>query len=264
MAFVLGLFFSAVAITTVGLFLAKLWWLPELISVHGAAVDRQLTVTLTIAGVVFFLAQVALGVFVWKFRGRGEERASYWHENSKLEATWTILTAALFVGLGIEGNRVWAQYFLTAAPPDAVVVELTAQQFAWNIRYPGADRQFGRTDPKLIDDAAGNYIGLDPGDGPGKDDVVTQNIMAIPVNRPVRIILRSKDVTHSFFVPQLRVKQDAVPGMGIQVHFTSTRTGEFEIACAELCGMQHYKMRGRLLVMSDADFDTWLKSRAAL
>jgi cytochrome c oxidase subunit 2 len=84
------------------------------------------------------------------------------------------------------------------------------------------------------------------------------------VNRPVRIILRSKDVTHSFFVPPLRVKQDAVPGMAIQVHFTATKTGEYEIACAELCGMQHYKMRARLLVMTDADFDSWLKSRAAL
>ena len=264
MPLLLGLFFGAVAVTTVGIFLAKWWWLPELISVHGAAVDHQLTATLTIAGIVFFLAQVTLGIFVWKFRSRGTERANHWHENPKLEGTWTILTAILFVGLGLEGNRVWAQYFLTQAPPDAVVVELTAQQFAWNIRYPGADRQFGLTDPALIDDAAGNYIGLDPKDGPAKDDVVTQNIMAIPVNRPVRIILRSKDVTHSFFVPQLRVKQDAVPGMGIQVHFTATKTGEYEIACAELCGMQHYKMRGRLLVMSDADFDAWLKTRAAL
>jgi cytochrome c oxidase subunit II len=264
MGLLLGLFFGTVAVTTVGLFLSKWWWLPELISVHGAAVDEQLTLTLTIAGTVFFLAQIALGIFVWKFRSRGGERASYWHENSKLEATWTILTAALFIGLGIEGNRVWAQYFLTPAPADSVVVELTAQQFAWNIRYPGADRKFGRTDPALIDDAAGNYIGLDPKDAPAKDDVVTQNIMAIPVNRPVRLILRSKDVTHSFFVPQLRVKQDAVPGMGIQVHFTTNKTGEYEIACAELCGMQHYKMRARLLVMNDADFENWLKARAAM
>lgn len=264
MPLILALFFSAVAVTTVGLFLSKWWWLPELISVHGAAIDRQLTTTLTIAGVVFFLAQVALGVFIWKFRGRGEERASYWHENARLEATWTILTAVLFIGLGIEGNRVWAQYFLTPAPADAVVVEITPQQFAWNFRYPGPDRQFGRTDPALIDDAAGNYLGLDPKDAPGKDDIVTQNIMAIPVNRPVRIILRSKDVTHSFFVPQLRVKQDAVPGMAIQVHFTASKAGEYEIACAELCGMQHYKMRARLLVLSDAEFENWLKSRAAL
>src|SRR3954468_15599913 len=198
MPLLLGLFFSAVAVTTVALFLSKWWWLPELISVHGAAVDHQLTTTLAIAGIVFFLAQVALGLFVWKFRSRGSERASYWHENAKLEMTWTILTAILFITLGVQGNRVWAQYLLTPAPADAVVVELTAQQFAWNIRYPGADRQFGRTDSKLIDDAAGNYIGLDPKDAPAKDDVVTQNIMAIPVNRPVRIILRSKDVTHSF------------------------------------------------------------------
>jgi cytochrome c oxidase subunit II len=264
MALMLALFLCAMSGITVWIFLARWWWLPELISIHGAAVDRQLAITLAIAGTVFFLAQLGLAWFIWKFRGRGAARASYWHENSKLEVTWTVLTLILFVGLGLEGNRVWAAYFLTPAPADAAVVEITAQQFAWNFRYPGADGKFGRTVSALIDDAAGNYIGLDPKDAAGKDDVVTQNIMAIPANRAVRIILRSKDVTHSFFVPQLRVKQDAVPGMGIQLHFTATRTGEFEIACAELCGMQHYKMRARLLVMSEPDYATWLKARAAL
>jgi cytochrome c oxidase subunit 2 len=174
------------------------------------------------------------------------------------------VTAVIFIGLGIQGNRVWAAYFLTDAPPGALTIEVTAQQFAWNFRYPGPDGKFGRTDPKLIDDSLGNYIGLDPKDPAGQDDVTTQNIMAVPLNRPVRVMLRSKDVTHSFFVPQLRVKQDAVPGMAIRIHFTATKAGEYEIACAELCGMQHYKMRGRLLVMEEAEFQKWLKSRAAL
>ena len=93
---------------------------------------------------------------------------------------------------------------------------------------------------------------------------MTQNLMAIPVNKPVSVLLRSKDVTHAFYVPQLRVKQDAVPGMGIRVNFTATKEGEYEIACAELCGMQHYKMRGRLLVMTDAEYEKWLKGRAAM
>ncbi len=158
----------------------------------------------------------------------------------------------------------WANYFLTDAPPGALTIEITAQQFAWNMRYPGPDGKFGRTDPMLIDDASTNYLGLDPKDPDGRDDILTQNIMAVPVNRPVRVMLRSKDVTHSFFVPQLRVKQDAVPGMAIRVHFTATKDGEYEIACAELCGMQHYKMRGRLMVMQEADFEKWLKARAAL
>lgn len=263
MALLLGLFFASVGTVTVAIFLLKVWWLPELISVHGAAIDDQLVMTLIIAGTVFFLAQIVLGYFIWKYRGRGGT-ASYWHENPKLEITWTSITLVIFVGLGISGNRIWAQYFQAPVPHDAVMVELTAQQFAWNIRYPGADGAFGRTVPALIDDAAGNYIGLDPKDPAGKDDVTTQNLMAIPVNRPIRLMLRSKDVTHSFFVPQLRVKQDAVPGLNIGVSFTVTKTGEYEIACAELCGMQHYKMRGRLLVMTQADFEQWLKTRAAM
>jgi cytochrome c oxidase subunit 2 len=264
MALVLGLFFWSVAIITVGIFLARWWWLPELISAHGAMIDNQLVLTLIIAGTVFFLAQAALGFFIWRFRARGAERAGYWHENSRLELTWTVITAVIFVGLGIQGNRIWASCFLTDAPPDALTIEVTAQQFAWNIRYAGADGVFGRTNPALINDSEGNYLGLDPKDPAGRDDVVTQNIMAIPVNRPVRLLLRSKDVTHSFFVPQLRVKQDAVPGLAIRVHFTATKTGEYEIACAELCGMQHYKMRGRLLIMPEAEYQNWLKARAAL
>jgi len=262
MALLLMLFFWGLTIVTVGLFLGKVWWLPELISVHGAAVDRQLAVTLSVAGITFFLAHIALGYFIWKFRARGKEPASNWHENPKLETTWTVITLVIFVGLGIQGNRVWANYFLTEAPPDAIPIEVVAQQFAWNFRYPGNDRQFGRTDPSLIDDALGNYIGLDYEDPKAKDDITAQNLMAIPVNQPVRLILRTKDVTHSWFVPQLRVKQDAVPGLSIMVHFTATKTGEYEIACAELCGLQHYMMRGRLLVMNDADYKSWLQGRA--
>lgn len=263
MALLLGLFFWAVAIVTVGIFLARVWWLPELASVHGEAVDHQLTLTLIVAGTVFFLAQAGLGYFIWRYRARGTERASYWHENPKLELTWTLATAIVFIGLGILGNRVWAGYFLSEAPADALTVEVTAQQFAWNIRYSGPDGQFGRTDPALIDDAVGNYLGLDRKDPAAADDVLTQNIMAIPVNRPIRVVLRTKDVTHGFFVPQMRVKQDAVPGLSVPVHFTATKAGEYEIACAELCGMQHYKMRGRLLVMPEAEFESWLKERAA-
>lgn len=263
MAIALALFFWAVATITVGLFIGRVWWLPELISEHGAMIDRQMVLTLIIAGTVFFLAQVGLGYFLWRYRGRRAGKASYWHENSKLEFTWTIITAVVFIGLGIRGNQVWASYFLTDAPPGALTIEVTAQQFAWNVRYPGPDGKFGRTDPAKINDGLGNFLGLDPNDPAGRDDITTQNIIAIPVNRPVRVMLRSKDVTHSFFVPQLRVKQDAVPGMAIRVHFTAVKTGEYEIACAELCGMQHYKMRGRLLVMADDEFAKWLKARAA-
>jgi cytochrome c oxidase subunit 2 len=263
MPLMLAVFFWFVAIITVAIFMARTWWVPELASAHGGAIDDQMILTLIAAGVVFLLAQILLGYFIWRYAARGSERATYWHDNPKLEATWTIATVILFVGLGIQGNRVWASYFRAELPPDAVTIEVTGQQFAWNIRYPGADSRFGRTDVKLVNDAVGNFLGVDPKDPAGSDDIVTQNLIAAPVDRPVRIILRSKDVTHAFFVPQFRVKQDAVPGMGIPVHFTATRPGEYEVACAELCGMQHYKMRARLQVMSDAEFQGWLKLRAA-
>ena len=148
MAMALALFFWAVAAITVGLFIGRVWWMPELISQHGALIDRQMVVTLIIAGTVFFLAQVGLGYFLWRYRARGAGQASYWHENSKLEFTWTIITAIVFIGLGIRGNQVWASYFLTDAPPGALTVEVTAQQFAWNIRYPGAGRQVRPDGPR--------------------------------------------------------------------------------------------------------------------
>jgi cytochrome c oxidase subunit 2 len=262
MPLMLAIFLWLMTLATVWVFIAKTWWTPEVASIHGGAIDDQLVLTLIASGVVFFLAQLILGYFIWRYRAAGSERARYWHDHPRLETTWTVATLILFVGLGIQGNRVWASYFRAELPPDAITIEMTAQQFAWNTRYPGADGRFGRTDPKLIDDALGNYLGVDPKDPAGADDVVAQNIMAVPVNRAIRVILRSKDVTHAFFVPQFRVKQDAVPGMGIPVHFTATRPGEYELACAELCGMQHYKMRGRVLVMSDTEYQAWLKSRA--
>ncbi len=263
MPLVLGLFFWAVAIITVAIFIGRVWWMPELASVHGAGIDHQFVLTLVVAGVAFFLAQVALGYLIWRYRGRGTERATYWHESPKLEVTWTAVTAIVFIGLAVQGNRIWARYIFASLAPGATVVEVTAQQFAWNIRYAGADGQFGRTNPRLINDANAEFLGLDPKDPAGKDDIVTQNILAVPVNRPVRVMLRTKDVTHSFFVPNLRVKQDAVPGLTIPVNFTPTKVGEFEIACAELCGMQHYKMRARLLVMPEAEYQNWLKKRAS-
>ncbi len=263
MAAMLALFFWLMAGVTVAIFLGRVWWLPELASVHGAAIDRQFVLTLAIAGVVFFLAQLGLGYFIWRYRARGDGRAVYWHENPKLEFTWTLATAIIFVGLGVQGNRVWAGLFSAEQGAGTLTIEVTAQQFAWNIRYPGKDGQFGRTDPAQINDSLANYLGIDLKDPAARDDIMTQNLMAVPVNRPVQLILRTKDVTHSFFVPHLRVKQDAVPGMAIRSHFTATRTGEYEIACAELCGMQHYMMRGRLLVMPRQEFEDWLAQRAA-
>ncbi len=236
-------------------------WFPEQISEHGGAMDQQFIRTLVVVAISFISAQVVLGYYIWRFRDRGTGRATYTHGSAKLEIGLMLLTGTVFVTLAAMGQKVWAQLHLKDAPPDAVQIEVTAQQFAWNIRYPGADGKFGKTAPKFIDDQT-NPVGVDPQDPTGKDDVVSVNRMAIPVNRSIRINLRSKDVTHSFFVPVLRLKQDAVPGMQIPIHFKAMKIGEYEIACAELCGLTHFKMKGYLMVMQDQEFDAWLKERA--
>jgi cytochrome c oxidase subunit 2 len=137
-------------------------------------------------------------------------------------------------------------------------------QFAWYFRYPGADGKFGATSPTLMDPSAGNEaaVGLDTSDAASKDDVVT-GTMYLPVNRQVDLRLHAVDVIHSFFVPNMRFKQDAVPGLEIHMHFTPKEVGDYEIACAELCGLGHYKMHGMLKVVSQEDFDKWLAAREA-
>jgi len=139
-------------------------------------------------------------------------------------------------------------------PAGAYTVEVVAQQFSWNFHYPGKDGVFGRTDPNLIDDSSLNFVGLDDTDPNAKDDSVVATL-AVPANRPVELVLNSKDVTHSFFVPQLRFKQDLVPGMKIHVHFTALKPGKYELACAELCGMNHFKMKAYMLVLPQNEFD---------
>jgi cytochrome c oxidase subunit 2 len=234
---------------SVSLFFVKKWWFPTSISEHAPAIDRQFMLTIIVVGLAFTAAQVGLGYMVWKYRDRGQkDRALYSHGSNRLEVVWTIVTAVIFIGLGIMGQSVWASLHFNKAPAGSFQVEVVAQQFQWNFHYPGKDGVFGRTDPNLIDDSALNFIGLDETDPSAKDDA-THSVIAIPVGRPVELILRSKDVTHNFWVPQLRFKQDLVPGMAIRVHFTTTKTGKFELACAELCGQLHFKMRSYMLVL---------------
>lgn len=232
------------------LFVSKKWWFPEAISSHAPALDRQFMLTIIIVGVAFTLAQLGLGWMVWKYRDSGDgSRATYTHGSNKLEVLWTVVTAVIFIGLGVMGQSVWASLRLHEAPAGSYSVEVVAQQFAWNFHYSGKDNLLGRTDPKLIDEP-NNFIGLDDTDPNSKDDSVT-TALVIPVNRPVELILRSKDVIHSFWVPPLRFKQDLVPGMAIKVHFTATKVGKYELACAELCGQLHFKMKSYMLVLPD-------------
>ncbi|MGA8153073.1 MAG: cytochrome c oxidase subunit II [Terriglobales bacterium] len=246
-------------------FVAQTWWLPHGVSTAAPWIDHQFALTYVLMGIVFVAAQGGLGWLVWKYRdGASTDPVDYSHGNTKLELIWTTLTAVLFIGLNLMGSSVWARERFEPAQAGSVPVEVTGMQFAWYFRYPGGDGKFGRTDPKLMDPSAGNEaaVGLDTTDAASKDDVVT-GTMYLPVNREVDLTLRAVDVIHSFFVPSFRFKQDAVPGLAIHMHFTPTETGEYEIACAELCGLGHYKMHGMVHVVSQDDFDKWLAAREA-
>lgn len=261
MALLLALAISLITLVSMYFFAAKTWWLPPFISEYGDAYDRHFMLTMILCGVIFFFAQLGLAWVVFRYRDQ-EGRAHYSHGNNTMEAVWTSATAVLFVGLVLWGQHIWAQAHLQAAPAGALQIEIWGQQFTWYVRYPGPDGAFGRTRPELMKESIGQPLGLDPDDPASRDDLVMP-IMAVPVNRPVEVILRSKDVIHSFFVPELRLKQDVVPGLENRLHFTASKIGRYEIPCAELCGLGHYQMRSFLEVMSEEDFQTWLRESAA-
>jgi cytochrome c oxidase subunit 2 len=230
------------------------WWFPPVASSHGGDIDAQFNRTLWVVGIAFTLAQIALGYIVIKYARRGDERATYSHGSNKLEATWTIGTAIVFIIIAILGQLVWSQLQLTAAAAGATKIEVIAKQFEWRFHYPGPDGLFGETSPEYVNDGAENYAGINPEDANGRDDSQVP-VIIVPVGRPVELTLRSRDVIHSFFVPQMRIKQDVVPGMAIKIHFTATEPGRFEIPCVELCGLLHYNMKGTMLVVPQADYD---------
>lgn len=246
-------------------FVAKTWWLPAGMSAAAAGIDHQFTRTFIAMGIVFILAQCSLGYFAWRYRDRkNADKVGYSHGNTKLEIIWTTLTAILFIGLNLQGSSIWAAERFQPAGPNAVPVEVTGMQFAWYFRYPGADGKYAPTKPELEDPSSGGLaaIGVDTEDPAAKDDVVT-GVMVLPVNRQVDITLRSEDVIHSLFIPAFRFKQDTVPGLAIHMHFTPDKEGTYEIACAELCGLGHYKMHGVVRVVSEQEFQTWLAQREA-
>jgi len=254
---VLAVIIWILTLLSVLLFVSGKWWFPAAISTHAPALDRQFLITILVVGISFTAAQVGLGWMVWKYRDTGSksDRAVYSHGSNRLEVLWTVITAVIFISLGVMGQSVWASLRLNEAPEGSYQVEVVAQQFQWNFHYRGKDDHFGRTDPRLIDDSALNFVGLDSSDPVAADDVVTAALV-IPVNRPVELILRSKDVIHDFWVPQLRFKQDLVPGMEIKVHFTANKVGKYELACAELCGQLHFKMKSFMLVVPEEEITT--------
>jgi len=220
--------------------------LPPLAANRGR-IDAAISLNLIISGVVFLGAHLALVLILV----RRPREARIPRENMRIEVLWTVLTAAVLIGLLINSEiDARALGSRETGPEEPLVVEVVAQQFAWNFRFPGEDGILGRTDPKLVDQAELNFIGLDKRDPAAEDDIVMpQSLLILPEGREVVIRLRSMDVIHSFFVASFRVKRDAMPGLATEFSFTPTATGMFEIACAEHCGLGHYRMRGAVEVV---------------
>lgn len=232
--------------------------LPVEASAHAAEIDHMIVLVHWLM-LVLFVGWGAFFVFVLvRFRKAANPRASYVGAKGKVAKSLEVAVALVEVILLVfYAVPAWAKRVQQLpADNEAVVVRVVAHQFAWEIHYPGPDGKFGRTDPKLI--AADNLIGLDKTDPNAKDDVVTSNQLDLPADRPVLIHLSSQDVIHSFGLIEMRVKQDAIPGMDIPVWFIPTRVGDYEIACSQLCGLGHFRMRGFVSVKSDADFRRWL------
>jgi len=242
------------------------WHPVEDISAHGQAIDDQMTETMWEAGISFLASQILLAWFIWRFSGSrpGEKSKNFPGGATGLVAAAVILVGIEVFALGIFGIKAWGNIYFTPPGADALPVQVQAGQFAFYFRYPGPDGKFGPLHPDKISEANQNFFGLDPNSDPdSRDDIVTAE-MAIPVNKEVRLMMHAKDVSHSFYVPALRIHQDFVPGLDLQLHFTATKIGRYEIVCSQLCGLGHYNMKAYLSVLSQQDFDDWLKKEAAM
>lgn len=210
-----------------------LQWLPEDVSSSGGEIDALFRLIYLLTAVVFVVVTVVMLVFLFRYRAREGRRAVYTHGNTTLEVVWTVIPAAIFLWLAIISKTQWEKVRMTMPPTD-IAIRITAKQFNWEILYPGPDGQFGSNDDKQVD-----------------------NEIHIPVGKPVRVILSSKDVIHSLFLPNLRFKQDAVPGRDIQTWFQANKPGRYEVPCAELCGFGHSGMKGWLYALSTEEYQQW-------
>lgn len=243
------------------LIVATSYWLPPDYSAHGANIDRLIVM------MHWFMAALFVGwgiYFIYclvRFRQRSGQAANYHMTKAKpskyVEVVVVVFEAVILIWFAIP---VWADYRNDPPPPDGdrLEIRVVAQQFAWNLHYPGPDGKFGKTSVYLIDEAL-NPIGLDrEGDPDAADDVVTINEMKIPIDRDIYLRLSSKDVIHSIWLPKLRIKQDIIPGMEIPVWFKAVQLGKMDIACAQLCGLGHYRMKGECEILSASDFEQWI------
>ncbi len=224
---------------------------------NWSQIDDTINITFWVTGFVFVAVNLFMAYAVIKYRAREGNKATYDPENKKLETWLTILTSVGVAAMLTPGLFVWGDF--VNVPDDAMEIEAVGQQWHWTYRLPGADGQFGNVKAELIDNE--NPFGMDPEDPLGRDDVLVENgEVHLPINVPVKVNLRSKDVLHDFAVAQMRVKMDLVPGMETYLWFTPTKLGSFEVLCEELCGIAHHTMRGSIVVDNQADFDAWVAS----
>jgi cytochrome c oxidase subunit 2 len=234
--------------------LAPSWFLPADASAHGPALDHQLLLNLWIALALLAIAHLIL--LLGLLASRHPAQKNLW----RIEYLPLALLATLFAALTIKAERLWAATRYTGASLTALQVEVTGVQFAWYFRYPGPDATFGITRPQLVAPAEGNPLGLDPADPHSADDEVTSELV-LSTNREVDLRLSAQDVIHGFSIPELRLKQNAVPGQTIHIHFTPTTPGTYAILCTQLCGLGHYRMNATLRILPPDQFTTWLASK---
>ncbi len=229
------------------------WWTP--VASNWGNIDATIILSFWVTGAVFVGVCLFMAYCVWRYRYRPDRRAEYEPENKKLEWRLTWLTSLGVAALLAPGLLVWNQF--VTVPQNAFNVEVLAYQWGWNYRLSGEDGILGKTDAKLV--SYENPYGLNLNDPNGKDDIIVQDAdLHLQIDQPVKINLRSLDVIHNFYVPQFRAKMDTLPGIVSYYWFTPTKTGKYEILCAEFCGTGHYGMRGTVLVDEKKDYSNWL------
>lgn len=237
-------------------FLSPWWWTP--IASNWRYIDHTLIITFWITGTVFTAVVLFMAYCVLRFRHREGRTAVYGPENRKLEGWLTIGTALGVAAMLAPGLIVWHSF--VTVPADASEIEVVGHQWQWGFRLPGKDGRLGSTDVRYI--GPDNPLGLNPDDPAGQDDVVIEaDDLHLPIGRPVKVLLRSIDVLHDFYVPEFRAKMDMIPGTVTYFWFTPTRTGTFEVLCAELCGVGHAGMRGRVVVQEEGEYHAWLQEQ---
>lgn len=252
-----ALIFILVAVGSVLFHILSPWWWTPIAS-NWESIDHTIVITFWITGIAFTAVVGFLGYCIFRFRHRKDARAAYEPENKSLEGWLTVGTGLGVAAMLAPGLYVWHQYI--SVPKDATDVEVVGRQWQWSYRLPGKDGKLGKTDVQAI--SADNPLGLDPNDPAGQDDVIIDGEdLRLPIGKPIKVLLRSIDVLHDFYVPEFRAKMDMIPGVVTFYWLTPTRTGTFDVLCAELCGVGHSQMRGKVVVEEQDKNKAWLESQ---